>query len=57
MEPTPSNSSVMRSGFLTTLCILTFLGSGWGIVREIKTYVHAGERVRKAGKGITCFRR
>ena len=48
----PSNLSVMRPGFLTTICILTFLGSGGGIERNIKTYLHADERVVIMGKEL-----
>jgi uncharacterized membrane protein (DUF2068 family) len=31
----------VRPQFLTILCILTFIGSGWGIVNSISTYKNA----------------
>ena len=34
---------VSRPSFLTWLCILTFIGSGWAIVSSIYTYVSAGK--------------
>jgi hypothetical protein len=48
MEPTsyssstPSNpASGIRNTFLTVICILSFLGSGWGIVKAVRSYVTA----------------
>ena len=39
---TPSTSSVgMRNTFLTVICILTFIGSGWGIASAIRSYALA----------------
>jgi hypothetical protein len=39
--PTPSNSSGARSTFLTVICVLTFIGSGWGIISAIRSYASA----------------
>jgi hypothetical protein len=38
---TISNSNGVRSTFLTVICILTFLGSGWGVVRSVRDYFSA----------------
>lgn len=35
------NEPVARPSFLTWLCILTFVGSGWAIVSSVYTYVSA----------------
>lgn len=35
------NEPVSRPSFLTWLCILTFIGSGWAIVSSVYTYVAA----------------
>ncbi len=38
----PSNPvSGVRSAFLTVICILTFIGSGWGIIKAVRSYVMA----------------
>ena len=45
METTTSSSSTptpgIRNTFLSVICILTFLGSGWGIVKAVREYVTA----------------
>lgn len=42
---TPTNpvppSGGARNTFLTVICILTFLGSGWGVIKAIRTYATA----------------
>jgi uncharacterized membrane protein (DUF2068 family) len=42
-QPTPEVSAAKpaRPTFLTVLCILTFIGSGWAIVSGISTYLTA----------------
>ena len=37
-----SNTMNVRPTFLTVVCILTFLGSGWGIIGGITNYFSAG---------------
>lgn len=37
-----------RSQFLTILCILTFIGSGWGIVSAVRQYLTVDKTVRIA---------
>jgi len=37
----PVNTGNLRPTFLTVLCILTFIGSGWGVVSGIKNYITA----------------
>jgi len=42
METTlPTNSNPVRSTFLTVICVLTFIGSGLGIVGSVRSYVGA----------------
>jgi hypothetical protein len=41
MEQTQTGNASLRPTFLTVLCILTFLGSGWGIVNNASTYMNA----------------
>jgi len=38
---TSSTSKGIRNTFLSVICILTFLGSGWGIVKAVREYVTA----------------
>ncbi len=38
---TPSPTGGFRNSFLTVICILTFLGSGWGIVKAVRSYFTA----------------
>ena len=33
----------LRPSFLTWLCILTFIGSGWTIISSVSTYISAGK--------------
>jgi hypothetical protein len=41
-SPTPSTpTGGVRNNFLTVICILTFLGSGWGVVKAVRSYVTA----------------
>jgi len=41
-EPsTPSVPTKVRNSFLTVICILTFIGSGWGLIKSVRTYVTA----------------
>lgn len=37
------NEPVSRPSFLTWLCILTFVGSGWAIVSSVYTYISANK--------------
>jgi hypothetical protein len=37
----PSKQGVIRPTFLTVLCILTFIGSGWGIINSMNGYMSA----------------
>lgn len=39
--PAPSGSTGLRPTFLTVICILTFIGSGWGLIRAVQGYVTA----------------
>ena len=41
MEQPQTGSSSPRPTFLTVLCILTFLGSGWGIINHVSSYLNA----------------
>jgi hypothetical protein len=41
MEQTQTGNASPRPTFLTVLCILTFLGSGWGIISNISSYMNA----------------
>jgi hypothetical protein len=42
METTATpNSNPVRSTFLTVICVLTFIGSGWGIIGSIRSYAMA----------------
>ena len=36
--PTPMGG---RNTFLTVICILTFIGSGWGFIKAIRSYAMA----------------
>jgi len=52
-QQNPSDTSpVARPTFLTVLCILTFIGSGWGVISNVNSYFSADkintEAVRKA---------
>lgn len=38
---TPSNPTGVRNTFLTVICILTFIGSGWGLIKAIRGYATA----------------
>jgi hypothetical protein len=38
---TISNSNGVRSTFLTIVCVLTFLGSGWGLFSSVRGYFRA----------------
>jgi hypothetical protein len=42
MDPQPSEVAPLRPTLLTVLCILTFIGSGWGIFKNLNNYRHAG---------------
>lgn len=52
---TPSNASApsaptgVRNTFLTVICILTFVGSGWGVIKSIRDYVTADTVATIAG--------
>jgi hypothetical protein len=37
----PATPTGLRGTFLTIICILTFIGSGWGIIRSIQSYAEA----------------
>jgi hypothetical protein len=37
----PMPAGGVRNTFLTVLCVLTFIGSGWGTVKAIRTYFTA----------------
>jgi hypothetical protein len=37
----PQNTSKVRTTFLTVICVLTFIGSGWGIIRAVREYATA----------------
>ena len=41
METISTNSNPVRSTFLTVLCVLTFIGSGWGVIGAVRSYVGA----------------
>ena len=40
-ESSPSTPNGVRNTFLSVICVLTFLGSGWGIVKAVRQYVTA----------------
>ena len=40
-----STSIKLRPDFLTVLCILTFIGSGWGIFSSTKSYLYPDNQV------------
>jgi hypothetical protein len=37
----PQNTGGVRSTFLTVICVLTFIGSGWGIIKAVREYATA----------------
>lgn len=41
MEQTQTGNAPVRPTFLTVLCILTFLGSGWWMISNISNYMNA----------------
>ncbi len=43
MESSTSSTATggIRNNFLTVICILTFLGSSWGIIKAVRQYVTA----------------
>ena len=41
METTAINPNPVRSTFLTVLCVLTFIGSGWGVIGAVRSYAGA----------------
>jgi hypothetical protein len=42
MEQHTPEAAATRPTLLTVLCILTFIGSGWGILSNLNSYRHAG---------------
>jgi len=55
METIPTTAAIpagTRSTFLTVICILTFLGSGWGVIKNIRSYVTADTISLKASEVI-----
>lgn len=48
----PSSPTGIRNTFLTVICILTFLGSGWGVIKAIRTYATADYVANIAGGAI-----
>ncbi len=52
-EPsTPLVPIRVRNRFLTVICILTFLGSGWGLIKAVRTYATADYVANIAGGAI-----
>ena len=51
-SPTPYTPSGVRNTFLSVICILTFLGSGWGIVKAVRSYVTADYASQIGGEMI-----
>jgi hypothetical protein len=49
---TPQSQKV-RPTFLTVICILTFIGSGWGIVKGVQNYFIAGTASEIAGQALS----
>jgi len=47
MPSTPTRG--VRSTFLTVICILTFIGSGWGIISAVRSYAMADYTASIAG--------
>lgn len=45
-----------RSTFLTVLCVLTFIGSGWAVFSNIYTYNTAAKTVQLFEKSVTLRR-
>lgn len=43
---------IKRSTFLTVLCILTFIGSGWGLISSIRSYATADTASAAATEAI-----
>ena len=37
----PQNTGGVRSTFLTVICVLTFIGSGWGVCKAVREYAQA----------------
>ncbi len=55
----PPDSPRVRGAFLTVICILTFIGSGWGIIKSITRYAGAdtiaalaSEAIKDAGANV-----
>ena len=44
-----------RPSFLTVLCILTFIGSGWGILSNVWAYSTASQTSKELSKITTAF--
>jgi len=42
MEQQQGEATAVRPTLLTVLCILTFIGSGWGFLSNLNNYRHAG---------------
>lgn len=51
-EATPPSSGSARNTFLTVICILSFIGSGWGIISSIKSYATADTVAAIAGSAM-----
>jgi len=49
---TPSTPRGARNTFLSVICILTFLGSGWGIVKAVRQYVTANYEAQMGREAI-----
>jgi hypothetical protein len=49
---TPSTTNGVRNTFLTVICILTFIGSGWDIIKSIRGYATADTVAAVAGDAV-----
>jgi hypothetical protein len=49
---TPAPTGGVRNTFLTVICILTFIGSGWDIIKSIRSYASADTVAAVAGDAM-----
>lgn len=51
-QSAPQSSGSARNTFLTVICILSFIGSGWGIISSIRSYATADTVAAIAGSAM-----
>jgi len=48
----PQNTGGVRSTFLTIICVLTFIGSGWGVINGVRQFITADSTAAKAAASM-----